>query len=862
MPYNTGNPVGSTDPRDLFDNAGILDKFANGEDPFYPDRFAVQRLSLAGMRYNYNAAQEGRAAQFAAAQAERSAEFQQFLTDSAYLPMGNYASGIEFDAYNQYVAYGGNFYRPAPGAIPFTTSGVWEGADEDLFVLFNQDSALRQELAGPSGAGLVGFKSGNVASRLENIVSLSDYPQLTGDHSQTLRDALADAAGRPIVIPAGNWNIKNVFVEDAELVFAPGAVFYAALGADDNVLSLGSNVRILYPNIVVSNSAAPADGAKGLPILAGVYRGERTPISNILIYRPVLTCTNTGYANGSLAISILGDVSEVDIVSPKLFGAFTGGIQAHWGGIMQDDGSTHISTVIESYHPHAIRITDLTLGAFEGNVGYLGVSISAAYDMTVLGYTNNGWVRTAWIQPGDVYAQVAVADQKAKILTGIRMADVDIFNPPVRPANKTAAPISINGISATVRTPTAPTLACDSLSGIVVERVTFVRESDQPYSGAPLIHMYYCADTVVRGIEAVGFEGVAEYLVLDEFSVNCEIEARGATLRGSRSIYSVDAQLTLNSKAGANSFSQTQSFGFSSPGSRSSLSLTSAVAVGATSISCGPTGSFDGRAPRGTRLYVTDTQYFTLSKSYAFSATGANTDIPVTASRVSVSSGTALAIRLAAVGLKLKANLDGWYQAVNVSETAGLRAELKCLNSGKYDVLLTGNSNDDFDIRGFFDGCGRINDGSLLVNVHLGTKGVKGRVSGSFEQSGQALVSSNVYGGTGPSLSATTITDCDFNGATGNYVALALQTPAAAAIGRHNVFANRYGGLVAPLSATTIAGMVIDGRFVGYASGLPTTGTWQRGDRLINSAPSVGNPKGWLCSASGTPGTWVSEGAL
>jgi len=42
----------------------------------------------------------------------------------------------------------------------------------------------------------------------------------------------------------------------------------------------------------------------------------------------------------------------------------------------------------------------------------------------------------------------------------------------------------------------------------------------------------------------------------------------------------------------------------------------------------------------------------------------------------------------------------------------------------------------------------------------------------------------------------------------------------------------------------------------------PTTGTWVRGDYVKNSNPSLTNPKGWYCTANGTPGTWVSEGAL
>jgi hypothetical protein len=47
-----------------------------------------------------------------------------------------------------------------------------------------------------------------------------------------------------------------------------------------------------------------------------------------------------------------------------------------------------------------------------------------------------------------------------------------------------------------------------------------------------------------------------------------------------------------------------------------------------------------------------------------------------------------------------------------------------------------------------------------------------------------------------------------------------------------------------------------------YGSAAPTTGTWIRGDRVINRAPAIGQPKGWVCIEGGTPGTWQSEGSL
>lgn len=48
-----------------------------------------------------------------------------------------------------------------------------------------------------------------------------------------------------------------------------------------------------------------------------------------------------------------------------------------------------------------------------------------------------------------------------------------------------------------------------------------------------------------------------------------------------------------------------------------------------------------------------------------------------------------------------------------------------------------------------------------------------------------------------------------------------------------------------------------------YANTAPPTGNnWNVGDRVIQSLPVVGQPKGWRCTVAGNPGTWVSEGNL
>lgn len=43
---------------------------------------------------------------------------------------------------------------------------------------------------------------------------------------------------------------------------------------------------------------------------------------------------------------------------------------------------------------------------------------------------------------------------------------------------------------------------------------------------------------------------------------------------------------------------------------------------------------------------------------------------------------------------------------------------------------------------------------------------------------------------------------------------------------------------------------------------MPTTGTWRVNYRVEKYPPVVGQPKGWVCTVAGTPGTWTSEGNL
>lgn len=143
--FNTGNPVGSSDPRDLFDTAAVADNLVTGEAPAYNDRLGKSRKSWHGIE----------------------SEFAAFIAAGGYVGTGtdgaveNYAAGIEITGYNQIVRdTSGEFWRlSGPIALPYTTTGA--GLPEGGAFVAVGDAVLRRDLANPgpdSGSDLIAHK--------------------------------------------------------------------------------------------------------------------------------------------------------------------------------------------------------------------------------------------------------------------------------------------------------------------------------------------------------------------------------------------------------------------------------------------------------------------------------------------------------------------------------------------------------------------------------------------------------------------------------------------------------------------------------------------------------------------------------
>jgi Chaperone of endosialidase len=285
MAFNTRHPVGSTDPRDLYDNAHNLDNLVNGQQPFYPDRLGKLRHSWEGMEYDFNAAQQGRETAFGITQADKERRFEAFLASSGYVDIGPYASGVVFTERNQYVAVNGQFYRPAAGTdIPYTTTGDW-ATERNKFVLLGDD-ILRQELSILSVRAYTGVPDGTTNNQ-DGIVAAV---------------AAAYAAGAELLWPAGTY------VSDADIphfhevvhtgkgVIKRGAQIFAV--SPQNKMTMRNTIHVspsgtadgLSPDhpsnlnaaiVAIKFRGAALKGLWGIQLAAGTYEAPSEWLSNV-----------------------------------------------------------------------------------------------------------------------------------------------------------------------------------------------------------------------------------------------------------------------------------------------------------------------------------------------------------------------------------------------------------------------------------------------------------------------------------------------------------------------------------------------------------------------------------------------------
>lgn len=308
--FATMNPVGSTAVKDLYDNAENFDLFSLSPRDYEPDRLNVNRLTMAGIRNQANTA----------------------LANTGFEDLGDYASApLTITRRNQVFTYNGQFYAASAALqLPYTTINNW-AADSSNFVN-RGDAVLRQDLAKPTGANLVGVvdadgNSTTVGAALSNL------------KTQYL---VVDSVAQMLALPdsfLGTVETKSYYGDGKG-----GGGRYFADAADTSTASNGGTVhvspggrrrKLSYSNLITVKQFG-ARGDNTTDDYAALQRAHDNIPRGVWIYYPLglYYTTQQVLANGGSNISFASRSTTIDSAQCALVGAngLDGVIKVQSGG--------------------------------------------------------------------------------------------------------------------------------------------------------------------------------------------------------------------------------------------------------------------------------------------------------------------------------------------------------------------------------------------------------------------------------------------------------------------------------------------------------------------------------------------------
>ena len=357
--FNTGNPIGSTDARDLSDNAENFDTALGSTASTWVDRFGVTRDSF-----------EGRLAK---------GSFYRAGTFSAGYTLTNMRQTLEYSGHEY--SWAGTFPKVvAAGATPATSGGIGAGAWVD-----RTESTLRGELI--TGA----MRSRGNSISLRDFVSVLDFGALgDGIHDSTSAFNQAIATGRGVFVPSGTYLVNQLNLISGCKLYGEGASSiikpllntspYAIGGISPSASEYISDVNIShinfigsvavdgfrehshllsfngFKNLTVSNCGIKGFRGDGIYLGSGIVAGDERHNINVKIFACDIDGINKNNRNG---ISII-DGRDIDI-----FGnSFSNTTSNTMPGAIDIEPDSYIFHVIKN-----IKIHENTFKNIGGNVG-------------------------------------------------------------------------------------------------------------------------------------------------------------------------------------------------------------------------------------------------------------------------------------------------------------------------------------------------------------------------------------------------------------------------------------------------------------------------------------------------------------
>jgi len=736
--FNTGNPIGSADVKDLSDNAKNFDIAENSvTEEAWIDRLGKLRKTWFGIE---------RGADAKLVEIEEKAN--RVIASLGFLPPVPYAPGLSVDSSNFTVEHEGVLYFASPSETPFVT-GVWDVSqwsplqntfDQNTLLIFQtlaeaenasttlpdgsyisvlETDSLYQatsgelefikegaykKFSGDSGSSFIGYKNPqtgaeriSVERKLSQITSLDDFSAIADGISD---DALAINSAVAAAALSGNLVFgKNKTYRSTKQIPIPFGMRIDLNGSVidfnfDDTLENGCGFLVQSSNVSIVNGSINVDGSKvGLASSAHVpiYGGRE---DTGLGYENLTFKDLSLKTNGNGAIVFMGENRNVDIdnISIADSSKIRVGIAFEWGG----------TPAIGTLHPHNISIRNIKAGRFtfpgEPSVNHTCVVwISSAFNVKLENISAVAVPTVVNIFTGDKSNTFAPESYKHQIGTNINAVNI----------------------------------SCGSVTGYGVRVYGKASESEIPLDQSVSI--------TGLSLKASSDLALTHMGVLLEFCEGVKI-----------SNFKIDGFFY---------------------GIATGADVLRPVFESGSIINC----QFNG-ASLGATGYPTISPVF---RDVKFTRNNAAETVGI---------ATAAALRVTDTRDALIDNCKFGTSGVNETQ--------------RYSIYLS-----------------PLAQRPILNNNH----------TYSIADSGVAYV-------VGDAQSQTEIEACGANNTASNGI-------------------NLHGG--APIF--TVKG---SGLREWTSTNAPTSGSWRRGDTVLNTTPSIGAPRGWVCVTSGTPGTWVSMGNL
>lgn len=261
--YNTGNPIESTDVRDMSDNAKNFDEFSNSQSPNFLDRFGNQRETISGIKSRADSVISQ--IEIDVANAVEAVGFERgagdFVTGFTVMPgMRNVAwlnpapSGD-----NNLYSWSGEV-PPSGKIVPPNSTPETTGGFVNAWVP-RTDETLRGELYDAGGAGLVGGIAKPVT-----WVGFAGGADPTGVALSDAAFAAAEAYDKEVYIPSGVYNLTGSY--NGRFTFADGVIFNGVGSAYKkdtgfNASTTGAASITRFNRVFVGDAAYSNDGRAG-----------------------------------------------------------------------------------------------------------------------------------------------------------------------------------------------------------------------------------------------------------------------------------------------------------------------------------------------------------------------------------------------------------------------------------------------------------------------------------------------------------------------------------------------------------------------------------------------------------------------